>query len=215
MKTVKIITTLSLKLALAAMTLAGANALADDDRGRHRFPGGEVVQVADHLRFNTTEMVNGATVLVRDLRHRQVNATISSNALAPDTAYSIWWAIFNRPQFCAIPNACSVTDLPPFGGDPRIRASVFWGGGFVSDAFGTANTSLRLRPGRTGRELFAGTRNYGLMNLARAEIHLVLRTHGVAGQAGPLATQVGTASEACPAEGCSNVFASIHPGVAR
>ena len=208
MKTANIIITLLTGPAL----LVSAAAAADGYWEHRRLAGGEMVQVADHYVFNTDEMVNGATVLVRDLRHRQVNATISSKALAPDTAYSIWWAIFNRPQYCATPNACKITDLEIFGGDPRIRASVFWAGGFVSDAFGTANTSLRLRPGRTSRELAVQSRNYGLMNLARAEIHLVFRTHGVAGQAGPLAAQVGTENEACPEEGCSNVFASIHPG---
>lgn len=184
-------------------------------RTQHRVPGGELFHVADHHRFNTDELVNGATILVRDLRHHQVNAYVSSKALAPDTAYSIWWAIFNRPRFCATPNDCKITDLEAFGGDPRVRASVFWGGGFVSDAYGTVNTSLRLRPGRTKRELAVGTRDYGLRNLAGAEIHLVFRTHGTAGAAGPLSLQVGTENEACPEDGCRNVFASIHPGLTR
>lgn len=209
----KIIHTMTTILAGSALLVNVATA---DSYWKHGgVTGGEIVQVADHHSVSTGETVNGATVLVRDLRHRQVNASISSTALAPDTAYSIWWAIFNKPQYCATPNACEVTDLEALGGDPRVRASVFWGGGFVSDASGTANVSLRLRTGRTNRELTLRTRNYGLMNLARAEIHVVVRTHGVAGQAGPLAVQIGTENEACPEKGCRNVFASVHPGAAR
>ena len=50
----------------------------------------------------------------------------------------------------------------------------------------------------------------GLQKLKTAEIHPVLRTHGPAGVAGTVAKQVDTASEACPAEGCRNVFFSVH-----
>jgi len=170
----------------------------------------ESVEVSDHHVFNTADKVNGATTLIRNFRHKDVVAHISSKALEPDTAYSIWWAVFNRPRFCAQAFECAVSDLETFGGDPRVKASVFWGGGFVSDESGTANTSIQLMKGRTGRELFANTKNYGLQNLAWAEIHLVLRTHGPAGLAGPVASQIGTANEACPVDGCKNVFASIH-----
>ena len=171
---------------------------------------GESVEVSNHYVFNTDSVVDGATVLVRDFKDGTVSASISSRALDPETAYSIWWAVFNRPQYCEEPYRCGVTDLPPFGGDPRIRASVFWGGGFVSDPFGMANSSLKLRVGRTSRELFAQTQPYGLGNIRKAEIHVVLRSHGPIGIAGSVAEQIGTATLACPDEGCVNTFASIH-----
>lgn len=184
-------------------------ALADDKRRYVR----ESIENSDHYVFNTADKVNGATTLIRNFRNREVVAHISSQALEPDTAYSIWWAVFNRPQFCAEPYTCKVTDIEAMGGDPRVKASVFWGGGFVSDDSGTSNTTIELQTGRTGRELFANTQNYGLQNLAWAEIHIVLRSHGPVGVAGPVADQIGTANEACPDDGCKNVFASIHiPG---
>ena len=170
----------------------------------------ESVEVANHHVFNTTDEVDGATILIRNYRDEIVEATITSRALEADTAYSIWWAVFNRPQFCNVPYECGVGDLEIQGGDPRVRASVFWGGGFVSDSMGYANTAITLRPGRTSRELFAQSRPYGLRNLRNAELHVVLRSHGLAGDAGPVAQQIGTASEACPDTGCFNAFASIH-----
>lgn len=170
----------------------------------------EATSVSDHVIFNTDQIVNGATILIRDGYSNSVSATISSNALESDTAYSIWWAIFNEPGFCAEPFACTVSDLEVFGGDAQIKASVFWAGGFVSDQSGTANTALRLGLGTTSRERFAQTKDYGLQNLWGAEIHLVMRTHGPTGIAGSVAEQIGTANMACPPDGCQNVFASVH-----
>lgn len=170
----------------------------------------EAASVSDHVQFNTSHVVDGATILVRDHTQTSISATISSRALEPDTAYSIWWAIFNEPRYCALPYQCAVSDLEVFGGDSRVKSSVFWAGGFVSDYLGVANTSLRLGLGRTNRELFAQTENHGLQNLWGSEIHIVLRTHGPAGVAGSIAEQIGTANMACPPDGCQNVFASIH-----
>jgi hypothetical protein len=170
----------------------------------------ESVEIANHYVFNTPSVVDGATVLIRNFRDQVVEASLSSRALEPDVAYSIWWAVFNRPQFCVVPEECGLVDLEVNGGDPRVRASVFWAGGFVADESGAANHSLRLVPGRTSRELFANSRNYGLIDMRRAEIHMVLRTHGPAGVAGTVGEQIGTANLACPPGGCKNVFSSIH-----
>lgn len=193
-------------LALFACTMA-ANAQSNlhDGGPAHK----ESVQISDHHVFNSDTMVDGATVLIRDAASNQINASIMSRALEPDTAYSIWWAVFNNPAFCIEPYKCALADLGA-NGDPRVRPSVFWGGGFISDIYGLGQADIRLKPGRTSRELFAGTQNYGLQNLAGAEIHLVLRTHGTVGAAGPVSKQIGTALEACPSGGCANVFASIH-----
>ena len=203
---------IALIAATFATTLAGAQGGQPGDREEksgQRWVS-ESVEVSDHHVFNTSDRVDGATVLVRDFEAGVVTASITSRALEPDTAYSIWWAIFNRPQFCKTPFACGVTDLEVFGGDPRVRASVFWAGGFASDQFGFANSELRLRTGKTRRELFAKSLPWGLANIRNAEIHVVLRSHGPTGVAGTVAEQVGTATVACPEVGCFNAFASIH-----
>lgn len=186
----------------------GATALADDDDDNGVR---ESVEISDHHIFGSPDIVDGATVLIRDFKYQRIDATISTSALEPDYAYSIWWAVFNRPQYCATPYRCAGSDLEVNGGDPRIRASVFWGGGFVADDSGTANVSLTLTPGTTTRQLFGMTKDYGLQSLRDAEIHVVLRSHGIAGLAGPVSQQVGTADLACPDPDCANVFASFHP----
>jgi len=200
--TTKFISTLTL-LSYSLAATAQAQSLAEPVLNK------ESVQISDHHVFNTDTVVDGATVLIRDQASNQVNASIVSRALEPDTAYSIWWAVFNNPEFCIEPFECALADLGA-NGDPRVKPSVFWGGGFLTDIYGLGQADIRLSPGRTSRELFAGTQNYGLQNLAGAEIHLVLRTHGTTGAAGPVSKQIGTALEACPSGGCANVFASIH-----
>jgi hypothetical protein len=190
-----------------------AAAAAGQEVGRTELAAGvvaESIEVGNLRIFNTDTMIDGATVLVRDFRDQVVDATVSTHGLEPSVAYSIWWAVFNHPEFCSEPNRCAVRDLEVNGGDPRVKVSVFWGGGILADELGAATTTLRLPTGRTRRERFANSRDYGLRNIRSAELHLVLRSHGLAGIAGPVAQQLGTAHAACPSSGCFNAFASIH-----
>lgn len=170
----------------------------------------ESIQIADHYMFQPAPaeatIAPGATILIRDLKNRVITATLTSAALEAHTAYSIWWVVFNRPQNCATPWKCGSGDLS----NSAVGPSVFWAGGFLSDADGYGDTQIELVQGRTKRELFGPMKATGLQNIFAAEIHLVLRTHGPAGVAGPVADQIGSADLACPADGCKNVFFSVH-----
>ncbi len=190
------------------LALASGQAIADVNHLGFYVP--ETVQISDHQMTGSGIEVDGATTLIRDYRYRLVRANVTTNALEPDFAYSIWWVVFNNPEFCATPYKCAGSDLEVNGGDPRIMASVFYAGGMLADGNGSTNTSLTLVPGRTKRELFAQSRDWGLRNLRKAEIHVVIRSHGLAGIAGPVSKQIGTGNEACPESGCANKFFSIH-----
>ena len=170
-------------------------------------PPREAVDVQSLKEFGTGVVTTGAVILTRDFVNGRLNGDVSSTALMPGDAYSIWWVIFNFPQHCAVPYACAGSDI---GGSPKAQASAIWGGGFVADQFGTANASLGLVKGPTvGREILAGS-DAGLISLQDAEIHVVLRTHGPVGVAGPVDRQIGTANDACPMAGCMNKFFSVH-----
>ncbi len=191
-----------------ALAFACSPAIAD---GNHK--GSfvrETVQISDHQMFGSGMEVDGATTLIRDYRNKVIRANVTTNALEPDFAYSIWWVVFNNPEYCATPYACASSDFEINGGDPRIKVSVFYGGGMLADGGGSTNTVMTLVPGKTKRELFAQSRNWGLRNIRKAEIHVVLRSHGLAGIAGPVSKQIGTGNEACPESGCANKFFSIH-----
>ena len=192
------------------LVVATASPAQADDRGGRW--AAESVEISDFYVFNTDQKVNGATILVRDFVNRVIDVDLSIDALDPGGAYSIWVAVFNNPWYCS--DACGLDDLPGINpaADKRVRPSVFYGGGFLADSGGSGTASFKIVPGRTSRELFAATENYGLERLWGSEIHIVLRSHGAA-VTGSVANQIGTASGTCnTATGmCQNVFTSFHP----
>ena len=173
----------------------------------------ESVEISDFYKFNTTEKVAGATILTRDYNNNVVDVDLSINTLEPGQAYSIWIAVFNNPWYCSN-DECGLDDIPGVNpsADPRVHPSVFYGGGFLADNSGSGRAAVKIVPGRTKRELFGATKNYGLERLWGTEIHVVLRSHGPA-LVGSVAEQIGTASGACntPNGMCANVFSSFHP----
>lgn len=199
----------------AGVVLAVASAPAS--AGRYAF---ESMEISDFYVFNTDQKSQGAVILVRDYNNNVIDVNLTTNDLVPGNAYSIWIAVFNNPWHCSDP--CGLDDLPGVNpdADPRVHPSVFYGGGFLADAAGSANVSLKLVPGRTSRELFAATKNYGLERLWGTHIHVVLRSHGPAldptnpadAAIGSVAQQIGTASAACNPV-CANVLASFHPPI--
>ncbi len=152
--------------------------------------------------------VAGVVVATRD--PNSITASISTSELMAGGAYSIWWVIFNRPQFCSDP--CGLDDLLPINpsADPRVDASLLWGSGFVADADGAANVTVRLRRNHPPGEVRFGP---GLKRVAHAEAHVVLRSHGSA-IPGMVAEQTGSFGGGCgPAPtfaGCANVQFSVH-----
>ena len=98
-----------------------SSAVAEDYRWGAGHWTRESVEISDHVIFNTTDVVDGATILIRDFTQRVVTATVVSKTLEPDWAYSIWWAVFNYPQYCIEPQKCSVRDLEINGGDPTAE----------------------------------------------------------------------------------------------
>jgi len=173
----------------------------------------ESVEISDMYLFNTDVKANGAVILVRDFDKGMVTINLQTGALQPGWAYSIWIAVFNFPEYCSDP--CGIDDLPGANpnADPKVKPSVFYGGGLLADGSGYGSASTEISVGKTSRELFAATENYGLQQLRKAHIHVVLRSHGEA-LVGGIAKQIGTASSTCnTAEGCQNVLASFHPPI--
>jgi hypothetical protein len=193
-------------LAAAQVALAG---------GSHK-PQRPVVTVGDMYIFPNGPAIVGSSIMTRD--GSGVDATVSTTGLSPAGAYSWWWVVFNRPQYCV--GGCGLDDLPVgatpvSNGDPRVRASLLWGGGFVSDDTGAANAAARLERGAPPGEVLFGP---GLWNVRGAEIHVVMRSHGEAA-AGEVAEQIGSFDGGCTPEEVSgmqcpnaNVQFAAHPG---
>ncbi len=164
--------------------------------------------------FGSANQVSGAwSALVRN--DNGVAMTFHTSGLAPGSATTVWWVVFNHPELCTHPDLvlglrCGEGDLPPFGGDPVVQASVLYATGHVIGGNGTGNFGAYLIEGDTTGALFGP----GLLDARVADVHLIARTHGQA-IPGLIPEQIGTFNGGClPGEPnvgqCMNVQASPH-----
>lgn len=120
-----------------------------------------------------SRVTRASSTLVRNVNG--ISVTLSTSDLDPETAYTVWAEIFNNPEHCT----ASPCAFGPGGdaGIEEVNASVVWLTGGVSDAFGNADFDGHLVIGEPppGQVLFGD----GLVS-RRAEIHLVVRSHGPA-----------------------------------
>ncbi|MEO6590312.1 MAG: hypothetical protein ABIP06_13520 [Pyrinomonadaceae bacterium] len=109
-----------------------------------------------------------------------VLGTISTSGLTPGHVITLWWAIFNNPEFCANP-VCAPSDF----NNPAVNGSLQFGGGTLADAGGRASFMGYLAEGdNTGFYLNPAFPNLpnpspGIVNTKKAQIHLAVRTHGM------------------------------------
>jgi hypothetical protein len=178
-------------LAVSAGSAAGAN------DGYAPLQGRPKVSVSNMNTFPNGPAVVGASVLTR--YNTFVEGTVSATGLAANGAYSWWWVVFNHPEFCV--DGCGLDDLPVgatpvSNGDPRVRASLLWGGGFVANGTGAAEVRAALERNKAPGEVRFGP---GLKRPRGAELHIVLRSHGPA-IAGEVADQIGSFDGGCTPE---------------
>jgi hypothetical protein len=159
--------------------------LAQDD-----YMNEPVVQDATVHRFaDLSEVADGFAHLVR--YDNGVTMAISTNDLVEGDVYTVWWVIFNEPENCS-DGVCDVDDVlvvedgvvprdedgnRPMNMEGIAAANVsiqHAAGGFAQD--GTLHTSATLGLGEVPGIVIGP----GLLDPYRAEIHLVLRTHGPA-----------------------------------
>ena len=169
--------------------------------------------------------VEGATSSLTRMKHG-LYMTFEATQLEPGEAYTVWWVIFDKPENCS-DGACGVDDvflvdeednfiLTDEGARtfnlPGREATLFSeirATGSIIDVDGTAEFRAHLPIG-DGTEASFGT---GLIDPMKAEVHLILRTHGAA-IPGRIHEQMNTTWGGCP-EGwpktpCHNVQLSIH-----
>ena len=127
---------------------------------------------------------------------------VDAGELVPGDAVTLWWAVFNNPEFCE--GGCNGPDLR----NPDVQAGLFYGGGEVVNEDGTLTIiSTRAEGDASGVDTahmdFAGAQT-GIIDAQTAEIHVALRSHGAAHEdPALLAEQLGTFTAACNPE-CSN-----------
>lgn len=150
------------KLVLVAAALAVAAAPAGAAADRSSRP---VLSLADFA-------VRGTSTLVRT--ERGVSVTLQTTGLMPGNVVTLWWVVFNRPEACVHPlpglSPCGPLDEQTAAAQPSILAAT----GRVVGGDGSAGYGAHLAVGDTSDALLGP----GLLDAGRAEIILVLRSHG-------------------------------------
>ena len=135
--------------------------------------------------------------------------TFHTQGLTPGTVATAWWVFFNNPKACAT-SPCLVADLLT---NPASEPSLLYAAGRIVGPDGALDIgSFRAVDDTTGSESFPPfpTPNPGLLDSKRAEIHVVIRTHGPALTGAALAQQLTTFNGGCPPNTCGNVQVAIH-----
>ena len=175
----------------------------------------------------TMGSIDPATGAVRLNRTRnEIWGSVHVTDLNPNSAFTIWAVIFNRPEECltnpAGPVRCGATDLAAVPNP--VRASAFNVGAFVTGfGNGTANVSVHIRSGAPPDGAFVlfgegGLNDNGVRpglhagNGFGAEVHLVIRTHGAI-LPGAITAQLSILNGGCPPNTCRNVDVATFPSV--
>ena len=140
-----------------------------------------------------------------------VHLTANSTLLDAGAAYTLWWIIFNNPAACD-PAGCSGADF----GTAAVEASIMHATGRVADATGNATFNAFLPVGFMHTEPVSGNGRQllgpGLQNATGAEIHVVIRCHGLwSGNIEQISTFAGDCLNAASPSGCYDAQAIVFP----
>jgi hypothetical protein len=132
--------------------------------------------------------------------------SLRTDQATPGHAYTIWFIIFNNPEYCDLDliSGCAGSDL----GTPEVVGSGVNGGGGVADADGNFTLTsflpvgfIHTNPVGDARQLFGP----GLQDAMGAEVHIVVRSHG---ESVDSVAQISHVNGDCNPE-CSDPFAAI------
>ncbi|HUG94029.1 MAG TPA: hypothetical protein VML55_24575 [Planctomycetaceae bacterium] len=134
---------------------------------------GSVVADAPVVGFADGAVV-GSARLVRT--PNGVNFTLSTSALTPGHAYTLWIVIFNEPGSCSVPNQCAPGDI----GSDAAKPDMMYAAGALSGGTDTATFARRVNVGDVSGSINAPVHlpSYGLLDPYGAEIWLAVHDHG-------------------------------------
>lgn len=136
----------------------------------------DVESTADVFSPVLNEVVGSSTLL---RGKNGLSAEFETSGLTPGYAYTLWWGVFNQPENCN-DTPCSLDDLA----NPEIKADFLFVSGLVADDSGTAifSGALLENDGSTSvnDQLLLPIDVGGLWDAQKAQIQLLLRSHGPA-----------------------------------
>ena len=143
---------------------------SSSDRRVRRDASGTRVDV---VTFADPDRVVGRSRLRRG--QRAVQARLTAGELPPRTATTLWAVVFNNPDACV--GEC---DDPDLFDNPATQADLMYLAGNVANGSGRVGYSAQLRERATENSIMPlfGLPSWGVIDTRRAEIHLIVRTHG-------------------------------------
>lgn len=139
-------------------------------------------QTSDVYSFESglTAVAGASASLVRTANG--ISFTLDTSELKPGHGYTVWWVVFNDPQYCTDPllsgMRCGIGDLnaPEFGlnGDPRAQSTILRAAGHVVGEQGRAGFAGHLRAGERSDTVLGP----GLLDVTGAEVYLDVLDHG-------------------------------------
>jgi len=166
-------------------------ALASDDFSFHEF-----VQ-ADPLPASIIGASVNDSEIELDLVPHGIVIEAETSGLTPHYAYTVWALVFNDPSACE--GGCDLHDMGAQG------FSALWSGvGMIANEDGEAEFETVIIEQQPAGEILMGP---GLVDARRAEIHLIVRSHGPAafGDPGLLNDQLTTFGGGCGIFACEDV----------
>ena len=151
--------------------------------------------------------VAGSATLLRT--DKKISMTFKAEGLNPGHAYTIWWVIWNKPEECIIPFAC---DVPDYAFADIVEVDALYAAGHVVGNNGKGNFSGSLKENDNAgsiNDLF-DLPKYGLYDARTAEVHLVLRDHGLK-IPGQVSDQINFYPGGCVTGDCNDPLFAVFP----
>jgi hypothetical protein len=161
-------------------------------KGEPAFVGASSSTTSDvHWTWDPVTVLGTSTLVRTDAG---ISASLHSSQLPAGQAVTMWFVVFNYPEFCAS-SPCGPADI----GNPDVKFDGLYGGGHVIGADGTANFGGHLAVGDASGSLFVeqGMPGVGLLNPLGAEVWLMLHVHGPAGTGQVLKAQISSFLGGC------------------
>lgn len=191
---------------LVCLGLLGPGCGGEDDDAAEEIPRPlPYSQTGALLDLRSGSEVAGSTITL-DRRANGVDATIAATGLIPDHVYTVWWVFFNNSAECV------ESDTAPFCGPGQFAspdlvnaAQAAFGyagpkpmGGAIADASGEISfPKLVFNSGDELTYAFLYGTYYGLTSPEEAEIHVMLRDHGLPLEGADLEPQLSEFNGGC------------------
>jgi hypothetical protein len=180
-------------LAIAPLALVFVGGLRNAAaQGQPAFVGASHVTTSDvHWTWDPVTVL-GSSRLVRT--EAGITASLQSSGLPPGHAVTMWFVVFNYPEFCAS-SPCGPADIP----NPDVKFDGLYGAGHVIGGSGSANFGGHLPVGDASGSFAVeqGGAGVGLLNPLGAEVFLMLHVHGPAGTGQLLKSQISSFFGGC------------------